>query len=112
MTTAEIEKRRRRLSRAYELLARERLQAHESGSRGFRRRLRHLTYRLQCQFLSHYFSPPPRWRRLIRRFGGRRVLPDFCVIGPAKAATSDLAVTLMLHPNVVTPLVKELWDTD
>src|SRR5258708_4866646 len=112
MATAEVEKCRRKLARSYALLARERLDAHESGSPGFQRQRRFLTYWLQRQFLSHYFTAPPRWRMFIRRFGGRRALPDFCVIGPAKAATSDLAVSLMLHPNVMTPLVKEIWDTD
>jgi hypothetical protein len=48
----------------------------------------------------------------IRKFGGMRTLPDFCVIGPAKCGTSDLAVSLMLHPNVMTPFIKEVWDTD
>lgn len=48
----------------------------------------------------------------LRRFGGRRVLPDFGVNAPIKSGTSDLAVSLMLHPNVATPLVKEFWNPD
>lgn len=39
--------------------------------------------------------------------GARRTLPDFCVIGPPKCATSDLAVAVLLHPNVIPPFAKE-----
>src|SRR6185312_2488114 len=41
-----------------------------------------------------------------------RALPDFCIVGPAKSGTSDLAVTIMAHPNVLSPLVKEVPSTD
>jgi hypothetical protein len=112
MTTRQMDRSRRKLSRSYDLLAQERLDAHESGLHGLQGGRRQLAYLLQRQFLSHYFSAAPRWRMLIRRFGGRRTLPDFCVIGPAKSGSSDLAVSVMLHPNVMTPFIKELWDTD
>lgn len=59
------------------------------------------------QFLSHYFASPPRWRLSVRRLGGKRILPDFCVVGPVKAGSSDLAVNMLLHPNVLIPLSKE-----
>jgi len=103
-----IEHQRRRLLRGYEYVT--------------EFRLRHLGYRsphdrqppwrlaqrfLQYQFLTHYWASPPSWRLLARRWGGRRTLPDFCVIGPIKSGTSDLAVGLLLHPNVMVPLVKE-----
>lgn len=64
------------------------------------------------QFLPHYFSSPPKWRLLLRSFVGDRAAPDFFVIGPGKSGTSDLAVSLMSHPNVLTPLVKEVDGTD
>lgn len=64
------------------------------------------------QFLPHYFLSPPRWRVWIRELNKDRSLPDFCVIGPLKSGTSDLAVTIMSHPNVVSPLVKELRSHD
>jgi hypothetical protein len=108
----DMERARRKLSRSYDLLARDRLDLHGYGSTGWQRSRRKLAYLLQRQFLAHYFAAAPRWRMFIRRFGGKRTLPDFCLIGPAKAGTSDLAVSLMLHPNVMTPLIKELWDID
>lgn len=39
-------------------------------------------------------------------------MPDFCLVGPIKSGTSDLAVSLMLHPNVLTPLAKEFSGSD
>ena len=50
------------------------------------------------------------WRQYVRAMGGRRTLPDFCVIGPPKSGTSDLAVSILMHPNVLTPISKEIWD--
>jgi len=64
------------------------------------------------QFLSHFAAPPPRWRVWVRQIRKDRALPDFCVIGPAKSGTSDLAITIMSHPNVLYPLVKEPPSTD
>lgn len=112
MSTQDIERARRRLSRSYDLLARDRLDLHGHGATGWQRRRHKLAYLAQRQFLSHYFDAAPRWRMFVRKFGGPRTLPDFCLIGPAKAGTSDLAVSLMLHPNVMTPFIKELWDPD
>lgn len=69
--------------------------------------LRRCLQTVRRQGLPHYFLRAPRWRMLCRTLSPRRVLPDFCVIGPPKSATSDLAVTLMSHPNILCPLVKE-----
>lgn len=44
--------------------------------------------------------------------GRERTLPDFYVVGPMKGATSDLAVHLLMHPNVVLPLAKEMGGTN
>lgn len=112
MSTPDIDKARRRLSQSYDLLARDRLDVHGHGATGWQRSGRKLAYLVQRQFFSHYFDAAPRWRMFIRKFAGPRALPDFCLIGPAKAGTSDLAVSLMLHPNVMTPFIKELWDAD
>jgi hypothetical protein len=67
---------------------------------------------LQRQFLPHYFYSPPSWRVWLRRFASERALPDFCMIGPPKSGTSDLAVTIMSHPNIITPLLKEFSSSD
>ena len=99
---------RRRLTRDYELVMQRRYEAS-----GFAEsvpafpRLRRVMRSLETQFLSHYFGEIPRWRKHLRRLAPTRTLPDFCVIGPPKSATSDLAVTLLMHPNVVLPLAKE-----
>lgn len=67
---------------------------------------------LQYQFLSHYFGPPPKWRSFLRQISGERTLPDFCLIGPLKSGTSNLAVDIMLHPNVLPPIAKEFDFSD
>lgn len=66
----------------------------------------------QYQFLSHYFGGVPKWRRSLRRLNTDRTLPDFCIIGGIKSGTSDLAVNILLHPNVMTPLSKEFEEGD
>ena len=48
----------------------------------------------------------------MRTRSGERTLPDFCVVGPVKSGTSDVAVHIMMHPNVIAPFCKEFWDTD
>lgn len=72
---------------------------------------RYLTF-TRRQFLPHYFSSPPKWRLLLRSLVADRAMPDFFVIGPGKSGTSDLAVSLMSHPNVLAPLAKEVDGTD
>lgn len=67
---------------------------------------------IEYQFLPHYFGYVPAWRRFARKFSGKRILPDFCVVGPIKSGTSDLAISVMLHPNVMHPLAKEILSSD
>ena len=67
---------------------------------------------VRYQFLSHYFGAVPAWRMQLRKLGRQRTLPDFCVIGAIKSGTSDLAINLMLHPNVLVPFSKEFDDAD
>jgi sulfotransferase family protein len=72
-----------------------------------------LTSAVERQFLPHYFSKPPGWRLgLRRRLDGERTLPDFCIVGPIKSGTTDLAVSMMAHPNVIPPVAKEFWSPD
>jgi len=106
------EKRFKRLARGYELWTDERLRElgftpRSAGWVDLTTRMRRFVER---QFLPHYFSRPPAWRLFVRGFGGPRVLPDFALIGPIKSGTSDLAVSLMLHPHISVPLAKE-FDT-
>lgn len=67
---------------------------------------------IEYQFLPHYFGYVPAWRTFLRKYQGKRTLPDFCVVGPIKSGSSDLAVNIMMHPNVITPLAKELFSSD
>jgi hypothetical protein len=68
---------------------------------------------VRSQFLPHYPGPPPLWRVLIRQpLVRQRTLPDFCVVGAPKCGTSDIALSVMLHPHVIPPLVKELFLQD
>ena len=83
-----------------------------SGGRQKRLSLHWLRTKLQRQFLPHYFGEPPAWRVALRSSFADRTLPDFCVTGPIKAGTSDIATTLLLHPCVMTPLAKEISFTD
>jgi hypothetical protein len=109
MDVNDMEQRRRKLARHYEIVAEARMEwagyaAPRSAMATVYHRLRRT---LETQFLGTYFGEPPPWRLLLRRFAGRRILPDFGVIGSPKGGTSDLAVSLMLHPNVIPPLTKE-----
>jgi hypothetical protein len=101
------EKKRRALTRGYDLVARDRLIA--LGHAPARSRSAHQKFlqRVEYQFLPHYFGSPPPWRLLLRMLSGERALPDFAVVGPIKSASSDLAVNLMLHPAIIPPLAKE-----
>lgn len=106
-----IEKKRKKLSRVYEIISQFNHQfsgylpphLHQSQ---FKCMLRVLEY----QFLSHYFGRVPSWRLQLRKLAGRRTLPDFFLIGPIKGGTSDLTVNVLLHPNVMAPLCKEIGD--
>lgn len=108
MDMNELEHRRSRLMRSYDLVASYRMRELGYGTpEKYRSVWRRLAAMLEYQFLPHYFAVPPEWRLSLRRLGGPRTLPDFCLIGPIKCGSSDLAVSLMLHPNVMTPLAKE-----
>lgn len=113
MRARDIRLKTKRLSRHYDLLATAR-----SKRAGYKTRVpsstavRKLAVRIRGQFLSHYFTEPPKWRLAMRKLARRRTLPDFCVIGPGKTGTSDLAVSIMSHPNVLPPLSKEFWSSD
>lgn len=75
-------------------------------------RVEYFSKLIEYQFLPHYFGSPPEWRVLLRRIFGNRTLPDFSVVGPIKSGTSDLSVSIMLHPNVMSPLAKEFYYDD
>jgi len=96
--------RARRWARAYELSATYRLHDRRFRRLGFFEGAR---IGLEYQFLPHYFGFPPRWRLLLRKLSGRRVLPDFALVGTIKSGTSDIAVSLMQHPCVAGPFTKE-----
>ncbi len=113
ISAQELEARRERLSRHYDIMAEVRLEALGYGALAKRVSLCYRLWRnLEEQFLPHYFHGPPRWRKYIRRFSSKRTLPDFCVVGPSKCGTSDLAVNLILHPNIIPPLSKEFPSPD
>jgi len=71
-----------------------------------------LLTRINSQFLTHYVGRPPKWRLAMRGIVRSRTLPDFCLIGSAKCGTSDLAVSMMTHPNIIPPFAKEFWSSD
>ncbi|WP_374089704.1 sulfotransferase domain-containing protein [Methylomicrobium lacus] len=75
-------------------------------------RLEYFSKWIEYQFLEHYFAAVPQWRYFARKVSGPGTLPDFCVVGPIKGGTSDLAVNIMLHPQVMTPLAKEYDSAD
>lgn len=108
MNIDQMERKRELLSRDYARVAEIRMREHgfakpeEIPSRYHRWRTA-----IARQFLPHYFGGAPEWRLSLRSLGEKRTLPDFCVVGPIKGGSSDLAVSLLLHPNVMTPLAKE-----
>lgn len=107
-----IARRRRRLSIDYHQKTHTWSDAYSGDSGATRRAASWCLTKLRHQFLPHYFGNPPHWRVWVRQLLKDRVLPDFCVVGPGKSGTSDLAVTIMSHPNVLYPLVKEFASTD
>jgi hypothetical protein len=65
---------------------------------------------IENQFLSYYFSNPPKWRLFVRKLlRNKRIVPNYVMTSPAKSGSSDLVSHLLLHPNVMTPLAKEFW---
>lgn len=113
MDSNAIVDKRNKLSRSYELIAEHGLisQGYEP-AKGKVSRVDFIKKVFEYQFLPHYFGATPAWRKLIRRFSGKRTLPDFCIVGPMKSGTSDLAINILLHPNVMTPLAKEFGGAD
>lgn len=98
-----------KIQRAFDLDASHRLYRAMSASEQRRNFWRHLAERIRFHFLPFFFGHPPKWRMRMRRLASRnRVVPDFAVIGPIKSGTSDMAVMLMCHPNIVRPFVKEV----
>jgi hypothetical protein len=110
---AAIEYKRNKLLRAYQLVS-----EYKSIHSGFLSddklpsKWQYAAKLLEYQFLPHYWGSPPSWRMLLRKLNGQRTLPDFCVIGAIKSGTSDLAVNIILHPNIIAPLAKELYLAD
>ncbi len=107
-----LARRRRRLGMDYRLETRDMLELHSGHSPWINGAMSHCFTSIRRQFLPHYFHSAPGWRVWIRRLNTDRALPDFCIIGPAKSGSSDLAITIMSHPNVLHPLVKELSSND
>jgi hypothetical protein len=107
-----IARRRRQLNIDYQLKTRSWLDTHDDHGRTISTIAFRCFAAVRRQFLSHYFFRPPRWRLWMRRLVKKRATPDFCIIGPVKSGSSDLAVTIMSHPNVLHPLAKEFGSTD
>ncbi|MDO9107148.1 MAG: hypothetical protein Q7U57_19575 [Methylovulum sp.] len=113
MDVKAIEKKRNRLSRSYQLWSEyKRMCNGHMPEEDLPSKLQYLSKLLEYQFLPHYFGSPPTWRTILRKLNGKRTLPDFCVIGPIKSGTSDLAVNIMLHPNIMPPIAKEFYLSD
>lgn len=101
------------LSRDYQIIMTRRFYRSSQSQGSYARRVVHgFLLALERQFLDHYFGGPPEWRVRLRNMSPDRTPPDFSVIGPFKAGTSDLATSLLLHPCVMTPLSKEIASTD
>lgn len=63
----------------------------------------------EFQFLSFYFAAVPGWRLFFRElFSKKRIVPDYVMTGPIKNGSSDLVSHLLLHPNIMPPLAKEI----
>ena len=63
----------------------------------------------EFQFLPYYFGGVPKWRVIARGlFSKKRIVPDYVMTGPIKNGSSDLVTHLLLHPNIMHPLSKEI----
>lgn len=105
--STELLARRRRLTIDYDLYTRVAKDMPPIAANSLARATIHCAYTIRRQFLPHYLHAAPRWRVLLRGISKHRVLPDFGVVGAPKSGTTDLAATLMSHPNILGPLVKE-----
>ena len=114
VSQAALTRLRNRLMRHYNIVAEMRMEAWAPAQSNTRitRSLHNLKRWFEVQLLGHYFAQPPAWRKYLRGLRGNRTLPDFCIIGPPKCATSDLATSVLLHPNVIPPLAKEIHSPD
>jgi hypothetical protein len=64
---------------------------------------------IEYQFLTYYFSRAPKWRLFVRKLGRqKRIVPNYVMTGPMKNGSSDLVSHLLMHPNVMHPLAKEM----
>ncbi|MBE7527132.1 MAG: sulfotransferase domain-containing protein [Burkholderiales bacterium] len=113
MNTAAVNSKKKELLRGYQLIT-----EYLSIKKGYKpnhtliSKIKYIVKLLEYQFLFHYFGSPPKWRIFLRKFSGKRTLPDFCIIGEMKSGTSDLSVNLLLHPNIMAPLAKEFRSAD
>lgn len=64
---------------------------------------------VEYQFLTYYFSSVPKWRLLVRKLGlKKRIVPNYVMTGPIKNGSSDLVSHILMHPNIMHPLAKEI----
>ncbi|ODB36264.1 hypothetical protein BB427_16170 [Pseudoalteromonas sp. BMB] len=65
---------------------------------------------IEYQFLTYYFSDPPKWRLAARKLTpkSKRIVPDYIMTTTPKSGSSDLVSHLLTHPNVMHPLAKEV----
>lgn len=113
MNSNSLNRKKEKIFRAYELVLDYRLLNNgHMKEQNKPSKIEFLSKWVEFQFLPYYFGQPPNWRMFFRSFSGKRTLPDFCVIGPIKSGTSDLAVSLMLHPNILPPISKEFASSD
>lgn len=64
---------------------------------------------IEYQFLTYYFARVPKWRVFVRKLARqKRIVPNYVMTGPTKNGSSDLVSHLLMHPNVMHPLAKEI----
>ncbi|MFQ3244135.1 MAG: hypothetical protein ACI9SP_000762 [Arenicella sp.] len=64
---------------------------------------------IEYQFLTYYFARVPKWRLLVRKLvSKKRIVPNYVMTGPIKNGSSDLVSHLLMHPNIMHPLAKEM----
>ncbi|MBN1481545.1 hypothetical protein EH223_04205 [candidate division KSB1 bacterium] len=107
----DYEKQLKKYTRAYDIIMERYAQRHiQHMGLGFAiKRIRTL---IEYQFLSHYAAAPPAWRLMLRSLKRDRPLPDFAIVGPIKSGSSDLVSHLLLHPNIIPPLAKEIFSPE
>ena len=64
---------------------------------------------IEYQFLDYYFARVPTWRLRLRKLQSKnRIAPNYIMTGPMKNGSCDLVSHLLMHPNVMHPLAKEI----